>query len=100
MYSRPRKMFSGAFDWTSPDDVMKVNLGFRCLGSRTDAGDMHSPSFTVWNLATTFATREDWDIHLRMENVLNNDYTEMVDWNGNPYGTFGRSVFLGVRWRY
>lgn len=100
MYSRPRKMFSGTFDWTSPDEVMKVNLGFRALGSRTDVGDMHSPSYTVWNLATTFAARKDWEIHFRMENVLNNDYTEMVDWNGNPYGTFGRSLFLGFSLRH
>ena len=93
-------MFSGAIDWNSPDDVMGVNLGFRYLGKRADAEDMVSPPFNVWDLTTILAARENCEIHLRVENLLNKDYTEMVDWNGKPYGTFGRSAFLGVSWRY
>ena len=100
LYSRPEKMFSGAIDWNSPDDVMGVNLGFRYLGKRTDAEDTVSPPFTVWDLTTILAARENCEVHLRVENLLNKDYTEMVDWNGKPYGTFGRSAFLGVSWRY
>jgi vitamin B12 transporter len=100
LYSRPEKMFSGALDWQSSDDLIGVNLGFRYVGERLDVGNQVSSSFTVWDMTTIIEANQNWDIHLRIENLLDKDYTEMVDWGGEPYGTFGRSAFLGLTWRY
>ncbi|MBL62645.1 MAG: hypothetical protein CMI30_04465 [Opitutae bacterium] len=100
LFSRPEKMFSGVVDWCSSDDILAMTLGFRYVGSRTDAGSQPSPSFAVWDLGSSFRVKDDWDIHLRMENLFDKDYAEMVDPNGNPYGSAGRSAFLGVTWRY
>ncbi len=100
LYSRPEKMFSGSIDWSSVDEVLGVNLGFRHVGKRLDGANLNSPAFTVCDLTTIVRARANCEIHLRIENIFDNDYTEMVDWNGNHYGTFGRSAFLGVTWRY
>ncbi|MFP6900168.1 MAG: TonB-dependent receptor, partial [Opitutales bacterium] len=100
LFSRPEKMFSGTLDWETPDELVGVNLAFRYVGRRNDATAQPSPSFTVWDLSSTFAVNETMDLHVRVENLFDNDYTEMVDWNGNWYGAFGRSAFLGVTWRY
>ena len=100
LYSRPEKMFSGSIDWRSFDEVMGIDLGFRHVGKRMDAADLNSPAFTVWNLTTIVGATGNCEIHLRIENLFDKDYTEMVDWNGKHYGTLGRSAFLGVTWRY
>jgi vitamin B12 transporter len=100
LFSRPEKMFSGTLDWQTPDELVGGHLAFRYVGRRNDATMQPSPSFAVWDLSSTFIVSETMDFHVRIDNVLDNDYTEMVDWNGNGYGTLGRSAFLGVTWRY
>ena len=100
LFSRPEKMFSGTLDWRTPDEVVGTLLAFRYVGRRNDATTQPSPSFVVWDLSSTFSVSEKMDLHVRIDNVFDNDYTEMVDWNGYWYGTLGRSAFLGVTWRY
>jgi len=77
-----------------PFDPLRVNLEFRFVGQRfNDTNNTQSlPSFDVWNLSSTYNINKWIQGYLRVDNLFNNHYEEIL-----YFGTPGQSVFGGIR---
>ena len=77
-----------------PIDPLRVNLEFRFVGQRfNDTNNTQSlPSFDVWNLSSTYNINKWIQGYLRVDNLFDNHYEELLF-----FGTPGRSVFGGIR---
>lgn len=77
-----------------PIDPFRLNLEFRYVGQRfNDANNTQSlPSFDVWNLAATYDINKQVQGYLRVDNLFDRHYEELL-----YFGTPGRSVFGGIR---
>ena len=77
-----------------PIDPFRLNLEFRYVGQRfNDANNTQSlPSFDVWNLAATYDINRQVQGYLRVDNLFERHYEELL-----YFGTPGRSVFGGIR---
>ena len=73
-----------------PIDPLRVTLDFRFVGERADAQRLGS--FDVLNLAVTYDVSERIEAYVRVDNLLDEEYEEILF-----YGTPGRSIFGGVR---
>ena len=52
-------------------------------------------SYVLVNLSATYDVSEDFEIYIRLENLFDEDYQEVIS-----YATPGRSVYGGVRFRF
>ena len=77
-----------------PIDPFRLNLEFRYVGHRfNDTNNTQSmPGFDVWNLATTYDINKQVQGYLRVDNLFDRRYEELLF-----FGTPGRSVFGGLR---
>lgn len=73
-----------------PIDPVRVTLDFRFVGERADAQRLGS--FDVLNLAVTYDVSERIEAYVRVDNLLDEEYEEILF-----YGTPGRSIFGGIR---
>ena len=73
-----------------PIDPLRVTLDFRFVGERPDPQRLGS--FDVLNLAVTYDVSERIEAYVRVDNLLDEEYEEILF-----YGTPGRSIFGGVR---
>lgn len=73
-----------------PIDPLRVTLDFRFVGERADAQRLGS--FDVLNLAVTYDVSERIEAYVRVDNLLDEEYEEILF-----YGTPGRSIFGGIR---
>ena len=67
-----------------------MTLDFRFVGERPDPQRLGS--FDVLNLAVTYDVSERVEAYVRVDNLLDEEYEEILF-----YGTPGRSIFGGVR---
>lgn len=77
-----------------PIDPFRLNLEFRYVGQRfNDTNNTQSiPSFDVWNLSSTYNINKWVQGYLRVDNLFDRHYEELLF-----FGTPGRSVFGGIR---
>lgn len=73
-----------------PIDPLRVTLDFRFVGERPD--EQRLGSFDVLNLAVTYDVSERIEAYVRVDNLLDEEYEEILF-----YGTPGRSIFGGIR---
>ena len=73
-----------------PIDPLSMTLDFRFVGERPDTQRLGS--FDVLNLAVTYDVSERIEAYVRVDNLLDEEYEEILF-----YGTPGRSIFGGVR---
>ena len=73
-----------------PIDPLRVTLDFRFVGERSEPQRLGS--FDVLNLAVTYDVSERIEAYVRVDNLLDEEYEEILF-----YGTPGRSIFGGVR---
>ena len=77
-----------------PIDPLSMTLDFRFVGSRFNDNNntQRLGSFDVLNLAVTYDVSERVEAYMRVDNLLDEEYEEILF-----YGTPGRSIFGGVR---
>lgn len=81
-----------------PIDPLSMTLDFRSVGSQFERPDVAQNntqrlgSFDVLNLAVTYDISERVEAYVRVDNVLDEEYEEIL-----LFGTPGRSIFGGVR---
>lgn len=81
-----------------PIDPLSMTLDFRFVGSQFDRPDraqndtQRLGSFDVLNLAVTWDVSERIEAYVRVDNLLDEEYEEIL-----LFGTPGRSIFGGVR---
>lgn len=82
-----------------PFDPARINLDYRFVGARSnDTANTKAQtqgSFGVVNLSGTYDVTGQWQVFARVENLLNQQYEEIL-----YFGTPIRSVFGGVKWTY
>ena len=71
-----------------PMDLLRMTLDFRFVGAQSQ----RLGSFDVLNLAVTYDVSERIEAYVRVDNLLDEEYEEILF-----YGTPGRSIFGGVR---
>ena len=80
-----------------PIDPLSMTLDFRFVGSQNDKDMAQNDtqrlgSFDVLNLAVTYDVSERVEAYVRVDNLLDEEYEEILF-----YGTPGRSIFAGIR---
>jgi vitamin B12 transporter len=95
---RPMDMASAGVSW-QPVDGARVNVDYRFVGARNNdnlnTSSQRQGSFGVVNLSGSYDFAEHWQAFGRIENLLNQDYEEVLF-----FGTPTRSVFGGVKFTY
>ncbi|WP_447599356.1 TonB-dependent receptor [Nitrospira sp. Nam80] len=89
----PLQQYSAIISY-QPIDPFRINLEFRYVGQRfNDAAATQSPpGFDVWNLSATYDINKQVQGYLRVDNLFDRRYEEIL-----YFGTPGRSIFGGVR---
>ena len=89
----PLQQYSAMISY-QPIDPFRLNLEFRYVGQRfNDTNNTQSmPGFDVWNLAATYDINRQVQGYLRVDNLFDRHYEELLF-----FGTPGRSVFGGIR---
>ena len=77
-----------------PIDPLRMNLEFRYVGQRFNdaAATQVLPGFDIWNLSATYDITKQVQGYLRIDNLFDRRYEEIL-----YFGTPGRSIFGGVR---
>lgn len=81
-----------------PIDPLSMTLDFRFVGSQFDNPDraqndtQRLGAFDVLNLAVTYDVSERIEAYVRVDNLLDEEYEEVL-----LFGTPGRSIFGGIR---
>ena len=80
-----------------PIDPIRITLEGRYVGSRfNDVNNQQSMrAFDVWNLSANYDVKKYMQVYLRLDNIFNEKYEEILF-----FGTPIRSIFGGVRVNY
>lgn len=80
-----------------PVESLQANLEGRYVGERfSNVGNGNAtPSFVVWNLSASYDVTKSVQAYLRLDNIFNEKYEEILF-----FGTPIRSIFGGVRINY
>lgn len=80
-----------------PIEGLRGNLEGRYVGERfSKTGNLdQTPSFVVWNLSASYDVTKQVQAYLRLDNIFNEKYEEILF-----FGTPIRSIFGGVRINY
>ena len=89
----PLQQYSAIISY-QPIDPFRMNLEFRYVGQRFNdvLATQSLPGFEVWNLSATYDFNKQVQGYLRVDNLFDRRYEEIL-----YFGTPGRSVFGGVR---
>jgi len=92
----PRNQWSAILSY-QPIEALRANLEGRYVGERfNNVGNSNPiPSFLVWNLSASYDVTKQIQAYLRVDNIFNEKYEEVLF-----FGTPLRSIFGGVRINY
>lgn len=92
----PRNQWSAILSY-QPIEALRANMEGRYVGERfNNVGNSNPiPSFLVWNLSTSYDVTKQIQAYLRVDNIFNEKYEEVLF-----FGTPLRSIFGGVRINY
>ncbi|WP_150912012.1 TonB-dependent receptor domain-containing protein [Marinobacter halotolerans] len=63
-------------------------------------GRQRIPGYGVWDLRVSKEFAKDWHAYLTVDNVLDNKYATVKDFNNNDFIVAGRTAFLSVRYEF
>ncbi len=94
---RPRHALTLSSDWTSPLAGLTFGADLRMVGDSYDnaANTNRLDGYVLTTVRASLPVTEAVELFGRVENVFNEGYQTVAD-----YGTWGRSVFVGIRARY
>ncbi|MCZ6675112.1 MAG: TonB-dependent receptor [Verrucomicrobia bacterium] len=93
----PHDILSVGLNWETLNDKLLLNLSSLYVGQQLSLrGDSQKMSdYVVLNLAGTYDLNETWDIWARIDNLLDEDYQEIMG-----FQTASFSVYAGARIRF
>lgn len=94
---RPRHKGSADLNWRLLDDKLNMNVNGLYVGHQNTASGAgaHVDAYTLANAAIAYSFNEHFQVYLRAENLLNENY-EVVP----TYNTYGRTYYTGVNLRF
>jgi vitamin B12 transporter len=92
---RPQDKYSAQLIYSFLQQRGSLSLGLNFVGERTDVGDVKLASYTVANLAASFAISKRLTVLGRVENIFDEDYQEV-----DGYGIPGTAATVGVRFNF
>ena len=93
----PRNLSSANLHWRIPEKKLGINISSYFVGSQYSLrGDRDKmPSYAVVNCSATYSVGQETDIWLRIDNLFNRDYQEVMDFNAP-----GLSVYAGWNFEF
>lgn len=99
----PQHTAHASVSYLALDNRLDTLLSVDYIGGQFNAEGEASPSggYVVCNLASTYSLNEHWQVYGRIDNLLNRDYTALIDWQGKRYAVIeGLSSYVGVRYNF
>ena len=86
------------------DNRLDTLLSVDYVGGQFNSDNEASPSggYVICNLASTYSLNEHWQVYGRIDNLLDRNYTALIDWRGTiSYAVVeGLSSYVGVRYHF
>lgn len=94
---RPSQTLSASFDWRTPLNDLALGADFRLVGDRFDNASNSVPldGYALVTLRASMPLGEHFELFGRVENVSDESYQTVAG-----YGSYGRSVYGGVRLKW
>lgn len=92
---RPEDLGNLGLRFISSDERLRFLANYRISGDAVDVGGVRLDSYEILDLTMSYAFNGNFDIHARIENATDEDYTEAVGYN-----TADRAAYAGVRIRF
>ncbi|GAB1257302.1 TonB-dependent receptor [Aurantivibrio plasticivorans] len=77
------------------DERLNILTNYRISKDAIDNGDIPLDDYSVWDISANYNAIAGLEIFARIENILNEDYQELTDYN-----TSGRAGFAGLRYNF
>ena len=99
----PKHTAHASVSYLALDNRLDTLLSFDYVASQFNSDNEATPSggYVICNLASTYSLNEHWQVYGRIDNLLDRDYTALIDWQGNRYAVVeGLSSYIGVRYHF
>ena len=91
---RPENLFNAGVFYSSRDGRFNFNGYYRAQADSIDNGNIALEDFAVVDLTASYQLNQYLRVYGRIENLLDEDYQEI-----NDYNTSGSALFFGLRYR-
>lgn len=92
---RPENVGNFGFEYTSPDDVLRLIVNHRVSRDALDIGGTPLDDYEVLDVSLAYSVNNVIELHARVQNAADEAYEEVAGYN-----TAGRSAYAGVRLRF
>ena len=86
---------TATISYTQNVGAHRIGLSVLASGDREDFGDVVLPGYVLANLTGQFAVGRSWNLHTRIENVLDTEYQTAAD-----YRMQERSIYVELKYRW
>ena len=94
-FRRPNHLFNFGLRFAGFNDRMTVNAFYRSQAEAIDIGQIALEDFGVLDLTASFQVTEMLRVYGRLENVLDEEYREILDYN-----TSGFAAYVGIKLKF
>ena len=92
---RPKHLFNFGLRFAGFNNRMTVNAFYRSQAEAIDVGEIELEDFGVLDLTASFQITEMLRVHGRIENTLDEEYREILDYN-----TAGLAAYVGIKLKF
>ena len=92
---RPNHLFNFGLRFAGFNNRMTVNAFYRSQAEAIDVGEIELEDFGVLDLTASFQITEMLRVHGRIENTLDEEYREILDYN-----TAGLAAYVGIKLKF
>ena len=94
-FRRPNHLFNFGLSFAGFNDRMTVNAFYRSQAEAIDIGQIALEDFGVLDLTASFQITEMLRVYGRIENTLDEEYREILDYN-----TAGLAAYIGIKLKF
>jgi len=91
---RPEHLFNLGFLYTGLDGKLNLNGFYRSQADAIDSGNIAIDDFGVFDLTASYQLTEGVRVYSRLENVSDEDYQEIIDYNAA-----GAAAYIGINFK-
>ena len=91
---RPEHLFNLGFLYSGLDGKLNLNGFYRSQANAIDSGNIAIDDFGVFDLTASYQLTEGVRVYSRLENVSDEDYQEIIDYNAA-----GAAAYIGVNFK-
>ena len=92
---RPRKTANIGLSYQTAGERLRILANYRRVADQIDSSNLRIPDFGVLDISANFRINRQLEVYTRIENALNRDYQEALDFN-----TPGIAIYSGLRLRF